>query len=126
MYFEKINHRSLGSHLLVDFQDCDSSILDDLEQIRAILLEAVNLANGTIVTHVFHRFAPQGVSGVIVIAESHVAIHTWPEYRCAAIDIFSCSESLSAHQIYEHVRVKVSAQNIVLNEMKRGSRPLQV
>ncbi|MCD6443029.1 MAG: adenosylmethionine decarboxylase, partial [Thermotogae bacterium] len=86
--------KSLGRHLLAEFYDCDPNILRDLETIREYLKEAAEVANATIVNWTFHQFSPQGVSGVVVIAESHLAIHTWPEYRYAAVDLFTCGEDV--------------------------------
>ena len=87
---------SLGIHHLIDFQGCSADRINDTEFVRGAMLEAAARAGATIVTDVFHTFSPQGVSGVVVIAESHIAIHTWPEFGAASIDIFSCTEKLSA------------------------------
>ncbi|MEX2146463.1 MAG: adenosylmethionine decarboxylase, partial [Candidatus Rokuibacteriota bacterium] len=81
---------ALGRHLLLELFDCDSDAINNLEFVKAALVEAAKRAQATIVDVVFHEFNPFGVSGVVVIAESHLSIHTWPEYRYAAVDIFSC------------------------------------
>lgn len=82
----------LGKHLLVEFTDCDRKKLNDLKQMEAILIESARKAGATIVDSVFHLYNPHGVSGVVVIAESHMSIHTWPEYGYAAVDFFTCGE----------------------------------
>ncbi|MBU2513310.1 adenosylmethionine decarboxylase [bacterium] len=82
--------RTLGTQLIVELYECNHSILDNLNQIEATMLAAAKAANATIINHYFHKFSPCGVSGVIVIAESHIAIHTWPEHGYCAIDIFTC------------------------------------
>src|SRR5471030_2511377 len=84
----------LALHTLLELRGCDPALLNDPEAVREILLEAVRRGGGTIVTQIFHTFSPHGVSGVVVIAESHVAIHTWPEHGYAAVDIFSCGAKL--------------------------------
>jgi len=81
---------SLGRHLLAEFTGCDATALADLEGITAAMLRAAEASGATIVTHSFHHFSPHGVSGAVIIAESHLAIHTWPEHHFAAVDYFSC------------------------------------
>ncbi|MFN7957863.1 MAG: adenosylmethionine decarboxylase [Holophagaceae bacterium] len=81
---------ALGRHLLVEFTGCNPAALADLEGVTAAMLAAAQASGATIVTHSFHHFSPHGVSGAVIIAESHLAIHTWPEHRFAAVDYFSC------------------------------------
>jgi S-adenosylmethionine decarboxylase proenzyme len=76
----------------VEFTGCDASILADLEQVTSAMLRAAEASGATIVTHSFHHFSPHGVSGAVIIAESHLAIHTWPEHQFAAVDFFSCGD----------------------------------
>ena len=85
---------ALGRHLLLELFDCDSDAINNLESVKGALVEAAKRAQATIVDVVFHEFNPFGISGVVVIAESHLSIHTWPEYRYAAVDIFSCGDVL--------------------------------
>ena len=82
----------LGRHLVVEMYDCDIKVLDSINLIRQALLEAARAANSTVLGDYFHKFYPQGVTGVVVVAESHLSIHTWPEYGFAAVDIFTCGE----------------------------------
>ncbi len=81
---------ALGRHLLVEFTGCNATALADLEQVTFSMLQAAEASGATIVTHSFHHFSPHGVSGAVIIAESHLAIHTWPEHGFAAVDFFSC------------------------------------
>ncbi|MEX2572903.1 MAG: adenosylmethionine decarboxylase, partial [Balneolaceae bacterium] len=83
---------SLGRQLLVEFYDCEKSKLNDVSYIEQALLQATRESRATVISHNFHKFSPYGVSGVIVIAESHVTIHTWPEYCYAAVDVFTCGD----------------------------------
>ena len=86
--------RALGRQWLVEFRGCDPARLADLSHVSQAMLDAAREAGATVVTHSFHHFAAQeggaGVSGAVIIAESHLAIHTWPEHRFAAVDFFSC------------------------------------
>lgn len=82
----------LGIHLIADFFECNSSVINSIESVKKIMTESVIISGATIIEPFFHRFSPQGISGIIVIAESHFSIHTWPEHSSAAVDIFSCGE----------------------------------
>lgn len=84
---------ALGRHLLVEYRGCDRGRLDDLPFIEALMRRAVEAAGVSIIGSVFHHFAPQGVTGVVVIAESHLSVHTWPELGYAAVDFFTCGDA---------------------------------
>lgn len=71
-----LESKALGRHLLIEFYGCSAAIIDSEASVREAMLEAARRANATIVAEVFHSFSPQGVSGVVVIAESHVAVHS--------------------------------------------------
>ena len=131
-----MNHGSkdfLGRHLLVDLADCDRALLDDVDRLRTAMLDSAGAIGATIVTDHFHRFAPQGVSGVIVIAESHLALHTWPEHGMASIDLFSCSEHLDFARLVAVVTEKFGASHCSTTTVMRGgftdgiriSRPIE-
>lgn len=83
----------LGKHLIVELLGCQFDTLDDLHGVSAILLDTAKFLKVTILQHKFHKFAPQGVSGYILISESHISIHTWPERGYAAVDLFTCGET---------------------------------
>jgi S-adenosylmethionine decarboxylase len=85
---------SVGSQVVLDLYECATDHLDDVAWVKATLVSAARAAGATIVQTVFHQFAPWGISGVVVIAESHLAIHIWPENRYAAIDVFTCGENV--------------------------------
>jgi S-adenosylmethionine decarboxylase proenzyme len=88
--------------------------------LKELLLEAVRRGGGTIVTDVFHTFSPHGVSGVIVIAESHVAIHTWPEHGYAAVDIFSCGSKLDHASVRNWIAAGMGACEVECRQLTRG------
>jgi len=111
---------ALGQHRLVEYYECNADILNDEVRVREILLEAVRRAKATIVADVFHTFSPHGVSGVVVIAESHVAIHTWPEYGYAAVDIFTCSKSVASASIQDYLKTRFESKRTVSESLERG------
>ena len=113
----------LGRHLMLEVYDCPRNYLDSPDQIRQLLVDAASEAGATVIDTVFHRFTPQGVSGVVVIAESHLAIHTWPELGCAAIDMFSCSPQIDLSHIGEHLARQLRARRIDAKVVERGRMP---
>ena len=84
----------LGRHLLAELYGCSPVRLDDLDFLREATLDAVRRSGATILSDHFRRFSPQGVTGVVIIAESHLALHTWPEHGYVAIDYFSCGDQV--------------------------------
>ncbi len=111
---------ALSQHTLLELNDCDPERLRHSRQVKKCLCEAVLKAGGTIVKAVFHNFNPWGVSGVVVIAESHVTIHTWPEHAYAAVDIFSCSEKLDHGAIRRYLQQALSARRVTGRTFPRG------
>ena len=114
---------SLGRHLLLELHDCSSEVLNNLETVKAALVEAAKRAEATIIDVVFHEFNPFGISGVVVIAESHLSIHTWPEYRYAAVDIFSCGDTLKPAEAASYLVEQFQASRASCVEVKRGVFP---
>lgn len=115
--------QALGRQILVEFYDCDREVLNDAAAIRDIMVEGTRRSGATIVTDAFHTFSPHGVSGVIVIAESHVTIHTWPEYGYAAVDVFTCGETIDPWVIQTHLEAGFGSKTASSMELKRGLFP---
>jgi S-adenosylmethionine decarboxylase len=111
---------ALGRHLLLELFDCDSDAISNVVAVKGALVEAAKLAQATIVDVVFHEFNPFGISGVVVIAESHLSIHTWPEYRYAAVDIFSCGDTLRPEVAANYLVEQFGAGRTSVVEMQRG------
>ena len=109
-----------ATHTLVEMRGCSAELLDNAAALKELLLEAVRRGGGTIVTNVFHAFSPHGVSGVFVIAESHVAIHTWPEHGYAAVDIFSCGPKLDHASIRNWIASGMGASDVECRQLTRG------
>lgn len=110
----------LGRHLIAEYADCTEGKLTDPEFLEKCMREAVLKSGATIVRSVFHRYAPQGVSGVVVIAESHMSIHTWPEYNYAAVDFFTCGESVDPYEAHGYLKEMLGSSGAVVKELKRG------
>lgn len=84
--------QTFGRHLLMEYQGCDREILNNPEQLEQLMRSAAEAARATVVAAVFHSFTPCGTSGVLILQESHLSIHTWPEVGYAAMDFYTCGE----------------------------------
>ncbi len=111
---------ALGTHLLVELKDCNHEILKDLHTVREAMVSAAKQAKATIVDVSFHEFSPFGISGMVVIAESHLSIHTWPEYGYAAVDIFTCGDVIKPEIAVQFLIEQFESKNPSIVEMKRG------
>ena len=112
--------KTLGRHLLVELYHCDAVAIADVRRVEDIMVGAAKYAKATIVDVVFHSFNPHGISGVIVIQESHLTIHTWPEYGFASIDIYTCGSKVNPWRAYNYLVKNFKAKNVTALEMKRG------
>jgi S-adenosylmethionine decarboxylase len=117
---EEPDLNALGKHLLLELKDCNRKTIDDIDFIRVILCEIAEKIGATIVNQAFHKFSPQGVSGVVVIAESHISIHTWPEYGYASVDVFTCGNTIDPKDAINLLVEKLEAKESSFIELKRG------
>ena len=115
--------QTLGRHLLIELHGCNPKILNDIKKVEEILVAGAKIAKATIIGTHFHQFSPFGISGVVVISESHLAIHTWPEHGYAAVDIFTCGDTLSPEVAAQYMVEKFQARHPSLVELKRGVLP---
>jgi len=111
---------ALGTHILCELSGCDRNVLTDVQGVEEILKTAALKANATILTTAFHRFEPHGVSGVVVIAESHLSIHTWPETGYAAMDFYTCGPATDPWAACEYAAKMLRARTMRTTEVKRG------
>ena len=115
---------ALGSQVVLDLYECQTDHLDDLDWVKQTLVNAARAAGATVVETVFHKFAPFGISGVVVLAESHVAIHIWPENRYAAIDVFTCGKKVRIDVARVFLEGKFQAKRVLQRSFKRGEQAL--
>jgi S-adenosylmethionine decarboxylase len=111
---------ALGRHLLLELKICNKEMLDDLNFLKDCLNEAAIQCGATVVGESFYHFSPYGVSGVVNIAESHIAIHTWPEHRYAAVDVFTCGNDVDPEKAAKLIIERLEAQSHSLIELRRG------
>lgn len=116
---EPAEFTGLGQHLLIDFHDCRSiaSSTDELEQ---IMLESARRIKATVVSSSFHQFNPHGLSGVVVIAESHLAVHTWPEHQAVCVDLFTCSDQMDSMAGMAFLFESFAAGEMTIQTVPRG------
>ncbi|MBM3463090.1 MAG: S-adenosylmethionine decarboxylase proenzyme [Armatimonadetes bacterium] len=112
--------KALGRHIVAELSLCEPGVLSDIAKVRDIMVRAALAAKATVRESAFHKFEPGGVSGVVVLAESHLSIHTWPEFGYAAIDIYTCGETADPWRACEFLAEKFSAQNISTTVVERG------
>ena len=111
---------ALGTHLLLDLKECNPKFLDDLQYIKKAMMGAADEAGATIVGDSFHKFDPRGVTGIVSIAESHLCIHTWPEYGFAAVDIFTCGEDFKPRKAADLIIQRLECLQPAVTEVQRG------
>ncbi len=111
---------ALGRHILAEFHGCNATILNDVAKVERVMVDAALEAGAEVREVAFHKFSPQGVSGVVVISESHLAIHTWPELAYAAVDVFTCGERVDPWEACRFMVERFQASDVDATEVKRG------
>ncbi len=112
--------KALGRHVLAEIYECEFEILNDIKKVEELMVKAALEAGAEVREFVFHKFSPQGVSGVVVISESHLAIHTWPELGYAAVDVFTCGDTVDPWDACNYLVDKFGAGHMTATEIKRG------
>ena len=110
----------LGRHLLAELSQCSSEALNNRPDLEKIMIEAARHSGATVVDSVFHHYNPQGLSGIVVIAESHISIHTWPEYGYAAVDCFTCGTSVDPWKALEYLKTALGSRKVQVKDLNRG------
>lgn len=111
---------TLGRQILIEFYNCNEETMASPELIEKYMNEAARIAEATIVDSVFHHFNPYGVSGAVIISESHLAIHTWPEYGYAAVDVFTCGDKINPWKAFDYLEKVFEADRSESTEIPRG------
>jgi len=111
---------ALGRHVLAEIYGCNFDVLNDINKVEEIMVNAALEAGAEVREVVFHKFSPQGVSGVVVISESHLAIHTWPELGYAAVDVFTCGDKVNPWDACNFLAENFGAESVDAKETQRG------
>jgi len=112
------NEKYAGIHLIAEFWH--GRVPEDKKEIEKILLEGAKKGKSTPLKFVFHKFQPHGFSGVLLLAESHISLHFWPELNYLAIDIFTCGENANPSKVLEYLKRKFEPQKVTIKTFKRG------
>jgi len=111
--------KKVGTHLVVEAWQTPGDVLNDPEQIRSALVEAVFAGGATLLNLCVHQFSPHGVTATATLSESHIAIHTWPEYGYFAADLFFCGKG-DPHQAMQVLQSVLGAKEVAMQEIDRG------
>lgn len=111
----------LGHHVLIDCYGCRRALLGDLTGVRDALKRAAAAFGLTVIAEEFHQYLPQGVSGVLILAESHLAVHTWPEREFAAVDLFTCGACPNVSHLADFVKSAFGAERTECSAIERGA-----
>jgi len=111
---------AVGHHYIVEASGCDPEVIGKVEEVEQILVRAAEAAKVQVWSISFHRFNPGGVSGVVVISESHLSVHTWPELRYVALDIFTCGGEARPEDAVKLALKEFGATNVHITEVTRG------
>jgi len=114
----------LGKHFLVELYSCDQKLINNKDEIETIMRRIATLCETTIIDTKFHHFSPHGISGVILIAESHLTVHTWPEYGYVALDFFTCNIELDLITNLDIIKKLFKAKNAKATVINRGLFPI--
>lgn len=116
---------TIGRHVISELWECNESKLNDLAYIEKVFVEAALKAGAEVREVAFHQFAPQGVSGVVIISESHLAIHSFPEHRYASIDVYTCGDRIDPNVAAQYIAEALEAGVRENMEVPRGLGPVQ-
>jgi S-adenosylmethionine decarboxylase proenzyme len=110
---------STGTHILAEYSSCDAAILDDCDTVEELLVKAAAAAGATVVASKSHRLRPSGVISVVVLEESHLSVHTWPDAGYAAADFFTCG-TCDGHRAHPTLAEGLRAQSSEIVVLERG------
>jgi S-adenosylmethionine decarboxylase len=109
----------LGTHLILDAWGCSYDLLNDPERITEAVMTAVKAGKATLIDTCVHQFSPHGVTATATLAESHIAVHTWPEYGYFGADLFFCGDG-DSHSALESLKQSLPAKQFRVRELRRG------
>ncbi|AEE14179.1 S-adenosylmethionine decarboxylase proenzyme [Thermodesulfobium narugense DSM 14796] len=111
---------AIGMHYIVEASGCDPAIIGDPVRAREIFLAAAKVANMDVKAVHFYKFFPSGTSGVVVVSESHISVHTWPENGYAALDVYTCGEKAQPEKAVEFILQAFRVRHAHITEVQRG------
>lgn len=116
----KKNHSPIGHHYIVEASGCDPKIISSVEKVQQILVKAAEISGAQVWSVSINRFPPNGVSGIIVISESHISTHTWPEFGYGALDFYTCGNEIDPEKAVVYAVEAFGASTSHITEITRG------
>ncbi len=117
---------TMGRHVIAELWHCNIEKLNNLKLIESIMVDAALKAGAEIREVAFHKFAPMGVSGVVIISESHLTIHSFPEHGYASIDVYTCGDIIDPNVAAQYIAKQLEATEYEAIEVARGMAPVAV
>ncbi|GGC93517.1 S-adenosylmethionine decarboxylase proenzyme [Thalassobacillus devorans] len=117
---------TMGRHVIAELWNCNMDKLNDINYIEKVFVDAALRAGAEVREVAFHKFAPHGVSGVVIISESHLTIHSFPEHGYASIDVYTCGDRIDPNVAADYISEALEAQTNESVEVPRGMGPVEV
>lgn len=118
----RTSKKIIGKHIIADFWDCDYR--DNAKDLLAMIIDAANISNARILDTVYHQFEPSGSTALLLLAESHISLHTWPEYGYIAIDIFTCGHEMKPELAVEYLKKMLKPKRSNIQLLNRGQEKI--
>ena len=112
----------VGKHLILDFYECNETLLDDYNGLLNIFEESLSLCDATVLKITGNKFEPQGVTLLALLAESHSSLHTWPENKYCAMDFYTCGPTAKPEEIIEYLYLKLGANSRLIRTFDRSPK----
>ncbi|KGP71725.1 adenosylmethionine decarboxylase [Pontibacillus yanchengensis] len=117
---------TMGRHVIAELWDCNIDKLNDMNLIEQIFVDAALKSGAEVREVAFHKFAPHGVSGVVIISESHLTIHSFPEHGYASIDVYTCGDRIDPNVAAQYIAEALESKSKETVEVPRGMGPVEV
>lgn len=117
---------TMGRHVIAELWECNKDKLNDMNLIEQVFVNAALKAGAEVREVAFHKFAPCGVSGVVIISESHLTIHSFPEHGYASIDVYTCGDTINPNVAAEFIAEALEAKKSEKAELPRGMGPVDI
>ncbi|TAA70458.1 adenosylmethionine decarboxylase [Planococcus salinarum] len=114
---------TMGRHVIAELWQCDFDKLNDMDFIEQTFVDAALKSGAEVREVAFHKFAPQGVSGVVIISESHLTIHSFPEHGYASVDVYTCGD-MDPTIAADYIAKALDSQSSEVKELQRGMGPV--
>jgi S-adenosylmethionine decarboxylase len=111
---------AVGIHIIADLYGVDPALLARVERMKGIFEGAIKFAKLSKISSDYYQFRPEGASGIVLIAESHLSFHTWPEYGLVTLDIYTCGEPEQAEKAFQYIKERLNPSRVDLLKLERG------